>query len=100
MKINLSPSRRDETLSLTVAGEVLTLNGVDLDLSGVGEGVVMSPEDINCPWVTSATRTGGELELTLILPHGASAPHETLWPAPLTITADGPVELPAYEVIE
>ena len=43
------------------------------------------------------TRSGGQLYLTLILPHGADAPPETLFPAALTLTGDGPVVLPAYE---
>jgi len=40
------------------------------------------------------TREGGQLRLTLILPHGADAPPEAVFPAPLLLTADGPVTLP------
>ncbi len=53
---------------------------------------------VACDWLSGdVTRVGGVLNLTLILPHGANAPHATRFPAPVTVTTDGPVPLPPYD---
>ncbi|CUH67958.1 hypothetical protein TG4357_03306 [Thalassovita gelatinovora] len=95
MKITLFPQRRDDSLSLSKTGDILTVNGTDFDFSTLTEGEVLPREDVACDWIASdVTRTGGVLHLALILPHGSDAPVETKFPAPLTITADGPITLP------
>ena len=97
MKINLSPSRRDDQLSVSVAGEILTINDLAVDLSFVTEGIEVMAEEIGCDWLAGAvSRSDGNLELTLILPHGPNAPHETLFPEPIVVLSDGPVDLPQY----
>ena len=101
MKISFSPMRRDEALSVSVAGDVLTINGEAFDFSGVPEGATLPRDAVTCDWLSSdVERVSEELQLTLIMPHGANAPQETLFPAPITVTADGPVALPAYDIIE
>lgn len=52
-------------------------------------------------WIQGdVVRSDGEIHLTLCLPHGQFAPHETRFPAaytePLTVV-DGPVPLPPYD---
>lgn len=96
MKITLSPVRMDAPLTATVEGEVLTLNGTAVDLSTVTPEAPL--EDPGNPWIVGAVRRDGAgmLEVTLILPHGSAPPQETLFPAPVEITA-GPVPLPPYD---
>ena len=91
MHITLSPMRRDDTLTLHRAGDVLTVNGQELDLSALPEGATLPRAAVDCDWLASdITRTGGVLHLTLILPHGPipwPAPPEAsavLYPAPIT----------------
>lgn len=99
MQITLSPMRRDDRLTLARKGDVLTVNGDDLDFGPLPEGAVLPAAATGCDWIVGdVTRTGGVLHLTLILPHGGNAPYETLFPAPLTLTGDGPVDLPPTDL--
>ena len=99
MQITLSPTRRDTPLSLSRNGDTLTLNGEVFDFSPLPEGATLPPEAIASDWFAGPVeRVGGALRLTLVLPHGANAPQETLFPAPLTLTGNGPVALPPYEL--
>jgi len=98
MQITLTPQRRDDTLTLTRSGDVLTINGEAFDFTAIPEGGTLPRDAVACDWLAGdVTRSGGVLHLTLILPHGADAPQETLFPAALTLTGDGPVALPPYE---
>lgn len=85
MLITLAPMRSDETLRLVRRGDVLELNGeaVDLAAGGTSRWIVGQPR-----------KKGGTWSLTLILPHAADAPGETLFPKPLAVREDGPVDLP------
>lgn len=102
MKIILSPMRRDDQLTLTKAGDVLTLNGEAFDFSGLPNGATLPRSAITSDWFAGdVTRDdAGELTVPLILPHGANAPEETRFPAPLENVADGLVVLPIYETPE
>lgn len=103
MQITLSPQRRDDTLELARSGDVLTINGAPLDLSGIPEGATLPAAAIDCEWIAGPiSRTDGELQLSMILPHGPiphPAPPEAAaitHPAPITISADGPIILPHW----
>jgi len=99
MQITLTPQRRDDRLSLSREGDVLILNGEAFDFAAIPEGGTLPRDAVACDWLASdVTRQDGVLHLTLILPHGADAPQATLFPAALTLTGDGPVVLPEYEV--
>ncbi|ARE84935.1 hypothetical protein KZZ08_17145 [Roseovarius mucosus] len=99
MQITLSPTRRDTPLTLSRTGDALTLNGEVLDFTPLPEGATLPREAIASDWFAGPVeRVGGTLRLTLVLPHGANAPQETLFPAPLTLTGNGPVTLPPYEL--
>lgn len=101
--ITLVPQRRDDGYALSVHGEALVLDGAVLDLSAIPEGASLSAAAADCPWLVPGStlqRSDGALHLALILPHGAIAPEAgeaaqaVLFPAPLTLTGDGPVTLP------
>lgn len=103
MHITLSPIRSDETLTLHRAGDVLTINGTALDFGPLPEGAVLPRSAAGCAEICSdVTRIDGEIHLTLALPHGpvpSPAPpgaQAVLFPAPVHVTEDGPVALPAY----
>ncbi|WP_439526171.1 hypothetical protein [Roseovarius mucosus] len=99
MLITLSPARRDTPLTLSRNGDVLTINGEVFDFTPLPEGATLPREAIASDWFAGPVeRVGGTLRLTLVLPHGANAPQETLFPAPLTLTGNGPVALPSYEL--
>jgi hypothetical protein len=98
MNISFSPTRHPERLTLSKSGEVLTINGEAFDFSPLPDGATLPRAAVACDWLASdVERIDGAIHLTLILPHGANAPQETRFPAPVTIGADGPVDLPAYE---
>ena len=101
MQISFTPRRCDTALTATRQGDVLTLNGEAFDFTALAEGDVLPREAVTCDWLASeVTRADGTLRLTLILPHGADAPEETRFPQPVSLTGDGPVPLPPYEVVQ
>lgn len=83
MHITFSPQVRFDTLTLSVSGSVLTVNGTDYDLS------VYDPEANPCDWIVSASAEA----VTVILPIGSDASEAARFPAPVTVT-DGAVTLP------
>lgn len=98
MKLTFSPHRNDTHLDLERQGDRLILNGDTLDLSAIPEGATLPQGAVNSLWIAGAiTRRDGVLYVPLRLPHGPRAPRQTLFPAPLTLTGDGPVALPPHE---
>lgn len=102
MQIIFSPMRREDRIDLAVTGDTLTINGEDFDFSPIPEGATLPREAIACDWIAGDVErdAGGDLTVPLILPHGADAAQETLFPAPMTVASDGPVTLPSYEAEE
>ena len=105
MNLTLSPVRRDETLTVSRAGDVLTINGENFDFSGVPDGATLPRDAIASDWIAGdVTREGGVLTVPLILPHGAVPADRaedmaaTMFPEPITLTGDGPVDLPAHSL--
>jgi hypothetical protein len=98
MILTFSPMRLDEPLTASVSGQALTLNGTELDFSPLPAGATLPRAAIDNPWIAGdVTRAmDGTLTVPLLLPHGANAPEETRFPAPITVTS-GPVPLPAYQ---
>ena len=98
MKINLSPQRRDDQYTLAVSGDTLIINGETFDFTPVEEGDILEGEAINSEYIVDkVTRTEGQLQITLVLPHGYPAPESTRSPEPIVNPPDGPVTLPAYQ---
>lgn len=99
MQIILSPQRRDTRLNLARHGDILTINGENFDFGPVREGAVLPAAAVQSDWFAGdITRQGGALIIPLFLPHGARAPHDTLFPEALTITGNGAITLPDYEL--
>jgi hypothetical protein len=98
MKITFSPTRSDLGLTLSYMDETLSINGEPYDFSGIPEGATLPQGAVECAFLVSdVSRKDGVLELALILPHGADAPPETLFPAPVLVTQDGPIPVPPYQ---
>lgn len=100
MKITLSPANCMEKLIASVDGDKLMVNGVELDFSELHEGSTLPVDAISNEWVAGDVhRINGEIHITLLLPHGQDAPHETRFPAamhePLSISS-GLIQLPIY----
>lgn len=99
MQITLTPLRSDDVLTLWRKGDILTINGEDMDLTRLPEGATLPREAVACSWLVSdIERSAGVLRLTLVFPHSVDAPLEARFPAPLILTEDGPVALPQQEV--
>ena len=97
-QITFSPMRRDDRLEVSIAGDVFTINGAAFDFSTLPEGATLPRAAVACDWLAGdVDRIGGSLHLSLILPHGAKAPLETLFPVPI-MASDGLVTLPPYEI--
>lgn len=101
MRISFSPQRRDGLLSLFKAGEVLTINGDPFDFSVIPEGATLPADAVGSDWVVGeVSRQGGELHITLLLPHGPSPSPVTAFPSDIVGPADGPVPVPVDPVPE
>ena len=95
MNINLSPQRRDDTLAVVKQGDTLTINGTAYDFSQLPDGGTLPADAVDCEYIIdSINRVDGELELTLLLPHGANASEAARFPEPIVDPADGELELP------
>ncbi|MGP8291751.1 hypothetical protein ACT3OH_15915 [Vreelandella zhanjiangensis] len=93
LTLNLSPVRSDEETTASVNGTVLSVNGVDYDLSELPDGATAEH-----PVLGSVTRDGDSYECTVRLGHGPNAPRETRFPEPIVLeNHNGPVELPLYD---
>ncbi len=102
MNIIFSPIRHDTPMTLERLGETIIINGEAFDFSAIPPGATLPRDAIASDWFAGDVErdAAGSLTLRLLLPHGANAPEETCFPAPLEVTVDGPVALPPYEVIE
>lgn len=95
MKIYLSPQRRDDTLTVTKHGDVLTINGTEYDFSQLSDGGTLPADAVDSEYVIgSVDRVDGEIELTLLFPHGPNASEAARFPEPIIDPSDGEVELP------
>ncbi|MGH8334852.1 MAG: hypothetical protein ACRER3_26375 [Pseudomonas fluorescens] len=101
MIIKLSPQRRDDSLKVTKSGDILTINGDVFDLSFMNDGDTLPQHAINSQWFAGdVNKTGGELAVTLILPHPYNASEAQRFPVDLVNVPDGPVALPQSYPVE
>lgn len=97
MQINLFPQRSDSPLTLHRSGDKLIVNGETFDFSELAEGDIQPAEELGCDFlIGEIARIEGTLRLSLILPHGPDAPQAALFPAPLNLSGDGPVDLSRF----
>lgn len=101
MRIHFSPMcdfpspAGPETLSLSKAGETLTINGETFDLSGIPDGATLPAEATESHWFAGPIeRIDGELHVTLVLPHPLIPEPWQAFPEPMTVTEDGPIDVP------
>lgn len=96
MQISFSPVRRDDALTLSKVGDVLTINGEAFDFSGLPDGATLPQSAVTCDWLASdVERIAGVVHLTLVLPIGADAPQSSRFPDPITAT-DGDISVPVH----
>ncbi|PKH12592.1 hypothetical protein BI292_06170 [Pseudomonas sp. 43NM1] len=96
MKIKLSSIRSDETLSVTVEGDTLVVNGQAFDFSPVGDGDTLPRGAIKSDWFDGdVERIDGQLIVTLLLPIPSNYSPEQAFPADLINVPNGPVTFPA-----
>lgn len=100
MIIKLSPVRSDDVLYVAVHGETLQINDLAFDFSGLPDGADLPPGAVDSPcFVDIVGREGGQLSVTLRLPHAADAPDEARFPVDI-VEPVGPVALPGLELAE
>ena len=89
MKFVFTPQRRNESLHISVSGETVTMNGIDFDLSVIPEGATLPSGAIDGEFFFGdVSRINGELEVGILLPHGANPAKEIAFPEP-AIVNDG-----------
>lgn len=78
---------------------MLTINGTAYDFTALPEGATLPRDAVDCDiFASDVERKGGAVHLTLILPFGPDAPHETRFPVPIIDPPGGPVTLPDHDV--
>lgn len=101
MKIVFSPQRRDASLSISKSGDILTVNSEVIDFSVVMEGATLPEDAIDSEWIAGPVeRSKGQLHLSLFLPHGPNPPQAVAFPQPVTVSEDGPIDVPSGELQE
>jgi hypothetical protein len=100
MKITLSPQRRNDVLSISKSGDVITINGEVFDFSALPNGASLEASEIPCDWLFGTIeRVDGDLHLQIILPHGPNPSDAVAFPSPLTNLQDGQISLPVDLVV-
>lgn len=95
MQIKFNPQRRDDTLEVEKYGDVLFVNDTKYDFTSIPEGATLPADAIDSDLFSGdVERINGELVLTLTLPHGPNPSKAVAFPEPITVVADGKVELP------
>lgn len=96
MRIILTPQRRHDFVVVSKNGETLTINDDALDFAVLLLADGSIPDDdtdgdpsLPHPFVKQAKRVGGELTVTLILPHGPNPDQDEGWPQPIEDAPDG-----------
>lgn len=94
--ISFTPQLSDADLTLSKQGDIFIINGDELDLSNLPEGGEYPAEAIENDFVVGGVkRVDGEIHITILLPYSnPDAPRSVTFPDPITVTVDGPVELP------
>lgn len=98
MIINYSPQLRSDTLKLSKNGNILTINGEDIDFGPLESGTKL-PSDVcreYSQFLLGAQRNdGGELELTILLPHTSNASEAARYPQPIVNPSNGQIQIPS-----
>lgn len=95
MILILSPVLSDEQTVISVQGDALTINGQTFDFRPLAEGAVLPRAAIGSQLIADdVTRTAGKIHVTVRFGHAQEASQAARFPQPITVTINGPVELP------
>lgn len=95
MNIKLVPQERGYTISVSKAGDVLTVAGVELDFSVIPEGATLPASAAGCEYIVDeVTRVEGVLHVTLLMPYIATDDPLICFPQPIADPGDGRIALP------
>lgn len=99
MKISFSPQRRDDALVIEkTIGDRLRINGELYNFNSLEEGDEVPAGAIPTEWIIGPVRRGnGEIDLTILLPHGPNPPQHVAFPEPIIVTENGLIALPTEE---
>lgn len=102
MRISFSPMRRDDTLTLEkTSGDRLRINGELFNFNPLEDGDTIPEGVIPCEWIVGPVeRIDGEVRVTIVLPHGPNPSHAVAFPEPITVSDDGPIDIPHDETEE
>lgn len=105
MKIKLFPFLTDDTISASVHGDVITINGEPYDLSGIPEGYQLPANAVGSDWLSVSDfveRVGGEISLTLKYRVQWDSPVDIRTPdEPIVLSvSDGAVKFPTVEPVK
>ena len=97
MRITFIPQRRDDVLTLSRHGDVLTVTGDVLDFSPLPDGATLPASAISNAFVYGPVeRMEGEICLSLLVPCRDPEAWK-LPPIAVTVTGNGPVDLPVFD---
>lgn len=95
MIIKLSPICWDRELSVSKAGDALTINGEAFDFSPLPDGNLLPQAAVNCEFIAGdVRREGGVLTVVLLMPHAVDAGEAARFPDDIVNPPDGVLELP------
>jgi hypothetical protein len=98
MRIEFSPiAMVGETLTLEkVSGDRIRINGDLFNFDPMNDGDTIPMGAVPSPWINGPVkRINGEIHLPLLLPHGSRPEPAQAFPEPITVTEDGPIDIPA-----
>lgn len=91
-KINLSPQVREDSISVSVSGSSITINGQTFDLSPLPDGARLPREAFATDFIVSdVVRNGDTIELALLFPIPHDATEEQRFPQPIYVNESGQV---------
>lgn len=97
MRISFTPQRRDDTLTLELtAPDRIRINGDLFNFGPLSDGGMIPAGTIPCDAIFGPVeRIDGDIHITLRLPVPANCTDPWMcFPEPLTVTEDGPVDIP------
>lgn len=91
-KINLSPQVLEDSISVSVSGSSITINGQTFDLSLLVDGATLPRDAFATEFIVSdVTHSGNVIELTLLYPIPHNATEEQRFPQPIYVDESGQV---------
>lgn len=99
MRIFFLPRRCDDALVLEKGiGNRIRINGELFNFDPLNNGDTIPGGAIPCDWIFgSVEKIDGEVWLSIVLPVGPNPSQAVAFPAPVTVTAEGPIAIPKDE---